>query len=149
TDSSIGLSSARARANASSPHGYQSTGLWACWSRYGLVSLARRLVVTESPDALWSAGEGQRAHGGRDHSAIHPDPDRGARLGVLATNEGQRDRVLQAVGARGTRDGADHRVAGDDLVPALRHRIARDHEAAEVSIHVSAIADADHDLLPG
>ena len=33
TDSRTGLSSARARANASSPHGYQSTGLCACCSR--------------------------------------------------------------------------------------------------------------------
>src|SRR6476469_174389 len=30
--------------NASGPHGYQSTGLWACWSRYGLDSLASRLA---------------------------------------------------------------------------------------------------------
>ena len=29
-------------ANASGPHGYQSTGLWACWSRYGLLSFASR-----------------------------------------------------------------------------------------------------------
>ncbi len=28
--------------NASGPHGYQSTGLWACWSRYGLLSFASR-----------------------------------------------------------------------------------------------------------
>src|SRR6266511_5546835 len=40
----IGLSSARAFANASSPHGYQSTGLSACWRRYGLVSPARRFI---------------------------------------------------------------------------------------------------------
>src|SRR5688572_10969646 len=40
----IGLSSRAARSSASGPHGYQSTGLWACCSRYGLVSLARRLV---------------------------------------------------------------------------------------------------------
>ena len=33
------MSSARAFASASSPHGNQSTGLAACWSRYGLVSL--------------------------------------------------------------------------------------------------------------
>ena len=38
----IGLSSSRALASASSPHGYQSTGFSACWSRYGLVSVARR-----------------------------------------------------------------------------------------------------------
>ena len=39
----MGLFSRRACANASSPHGYQSTGLFACWSRYGLVSPAKRL----------------------------------------------------------------------------------------------------------
>src|SRR5262245_8573554 len=33
-----------ALANASGPQGYQSTGLCACRRRYGLVSLARRLV---------------------------------------------------------------------------------------------------------
>src|SRR6266542_4559540 len=43
--SMIGLSSARALANASSPHGYQSTGLWACCKRYGLVSLISRLAM--------------------------------------------------------------------------------------------------------
>src|SRR5687767_2985249 len=36
----IGRSSSRARVSASSPHGYQSTGLSACWRRYGLVSSA-------------------------------------------------------------------------------------------------------------
>src|SRR5438445_13369023 len=33
-----------ALANASGPQGYQSTGLWACCRRYGLVCWARRLV---------------------------------------------------------------------------------------------------------
>ena len=32
---------ARARSNASSPHGYQSTGLCACWRRYGETSPGR------------------------------------------------------------------------------------------------------------
>ena len=41
----IGLSSARAFAKASSPHGYQSTGLSLCWRRYGDVSRARRLAI--------------------------------------------------------------------------------------------------------
>src|SRR3972149_6353272 len=41
-DRKIGRSSSRARASASGPQGYQSTGLWACWRRYGLVSPARR-----------------------------------------------------------------------------------------------------------
>src|SRR5688572_11398027 len=39
----MGLSSALARARASGPQGYQSTGLFWCWSRYGLDSWARRL----------------------------------------------------------------------------------------------------------
>src|SRR5258705_11197921 len=43
-DSRMGLSSALARSIASGPHGYQSTGLCACCSRYGLVSVARRLA---------------------------------------------------------------------------------------------------------
>src|SRR5215216_1407023 len=43
--SRIGFRSARARSSASGPHGYQSTGLCACCSRYGLVSFARRLGI--------------------------------------------------------------------------------------------------------
>src|SRR5215510_6947836 len=43
-ESKRGLFSARAFSNASGPHGNQSTGLWACWSKYGLVSWMRRLV---------------------------------------------------------------------------------------------------------
>src|SRR5208337_659575 len=38
----IGLFSAFARASASGPHAYQSTGLYACWRRYGLCSLISR-----------------------------------------------------------------------------------------------------------
>ena len=38
----MGLSSAFARASASSPHGYQFTGLCACCLRYGLDSFASR-----------------------------------------------------------------------------------------------------------
>src|SRR5712692_9357324 len=44
----IGLSSRRAFSNASSPHGYQSTGLWACCNKYGLFSLIKRLVYCPS-----------------------------------------------------------------------------------------------------
>src|SRR6266536_2133947 len=40
----IGLFSSRALAKASAPHGYQSTGLCACWRRYGDFSRARRFV---------------------------------------------------------------------------------------------------------
>ena len=41
----MGLSSARALSRASSPHGYQSTGLSLCCNRYGLVSCAKRFVM--------------------------------------------------------------------------------------------------------
>jgi hypothetical protein len=41
----IGLSSACAFSSASLPHGYQSTGLWACCKRYGLVSCMRRFGI--------------------------------------------------------------------------------------------------------
>src|SRR5436305_2049463 len=40
----IGRSSSRARCSASAPQGYQSTGLCACWRRYGLVSPIRRFA---------------------------------------------------------------------------------------------------------
>src|SRR5436305_6537884 len=55
-----------ALANASGPHGYQSTGLWACCSRYGLVSWARRLAFF----ALGSFGDSLSAAipAGRDNS---------------------------------------------------------------------------------
>src|SRR5215203_2338642 len=45
TESRMGLSSSRALRRASSPHGYQSTGLFLCWSKYGLVSLASLLAT--------------------------------------------------------------------------------------------------------
>ena len=38
-------SGASASASASGPHGHQSTGLSACWSRYGLVAAARRFGI--------------------------------------------------------------------------------------------------------
>jgi hypothetical protein len=44
-ESKMGLFSRRAFSNASSPHGYHSTGLPACWWIYGLVSKARRFLT--------------------------------------------------------------------------------------------------------
>src|SRR5579871_242784 len=48
TERKTGLSSRAAFANASSPHGYQSTGLCACCKRYGLFSAARRFCISGS-----------------------------------------------------------------------------------------------------
>src|SRR3954449_486689 len=53
----IGLSSARALASASWPHGYQSTGLCACCSRYGETSCARRFVMA-LPQVAGHRGQG-------------------------------------------------------------------------------------------
>src|SRR5579883_891610 len=50
----MGLFSSRARRNASSPQGYQSTGLWACCNRYGLVSLLSLLVCLYFPCVFMS-----------------------------------------------------------------------------------------------
>src|SRR5919202_3373141 len=47
----MGLSSSRALPSASSPHGYQSTGLSLCCSRYGLVSFANLLAMMSLPCA--------------------------------------------------------------------------------------------------
>ena len=49
----IGRSRSVARASASGPHGNQSTGLWACWRRYGLVSPARRLGMSGWYARVW------------------------------------------------------------------------------------------------
>src|SRR5438067_4878962 len=54
TDRKIGLFSRRAFANASSPQGYQSTGLCACCRRYGDFSLASWFVCSEGA-SVWSA----------------------------------------------------------------------------------------------
>ncbi|MBM4193201.1 MAG: glycosyltransferase family 39 protein [Gemmatimonadetes bacterium] len=44
-DNRIGRSSRLASSSASGPHGHQSTGFSACWSRYGLAASARRLGI--------------------------------------------------------------------------------------------------------
>jgi hypothetical protein len=87
----MGRSSFRARRRASSPHGYQSTGLPACWRRYGLVASARRFGVmrTVSPAGSRVAhgpGSAERARlsalGDRQRRPIVCVPiDRGLGLG--------------------------------------------------------------------
>src|ERR671914_705761 len=65
----IGLSSRVARSNASSPHGYQSTGLSACWRRYGLVSAARRFTRRRLPlcEPLTPRLTAEEDDGGAEH----------------------------------------------------------------------------------
>src|SRR5215203_3701892 len=49
----MGLSSAWALSKASSPHGYQSTGLSLCCNRYGLVSCASWFVMISFSPPRW------------------------------------------------------------------------------------------------
>src|SRR3954468_23624612 len=67
-ESRIGLSSSRARASASSPHGYQSTGLSLCCSRYGDVSCARRFGIPLTLPGL--RRDYLQVCGGRDHGGV-------------------------------------------------------------------------------
>src|SRR6185437_14156380 len=105
TDSNTGTSRRRASANASSPHGHQSTGLSACCSRYGLVALFSRLLMKPFfirnargllPARRMASGMGGRrevgllagplarervpVHGDRDRRCAQ-DQDRGAGIG--------------------------------------------------------------------
>ena len=59
--SRTGTSRRRASANASSPHGYQSTGLSACWRRYGLV-YRRDGSVRHDNHAMSSSLPGRHGH---------------------------------------------------------------------------------------
>src|SRR3712207_5745945 len=67
----IGLSSALALASASSPHGYQSTGLSLCCSRYGLVSFASRFATGCSLSLPRGMGVGPVRLG--THAGCRPD----------------------------------------------------------------------------
>ena len=73
------MSSAAARANASSPHGYQSTGLSACWRRYGLVS-SREAV--HGAEATACARQTPRAGEGRDRAGRRRRSGAGGELGL-------------------------------------------------------------------
>ena len=55
---------------ASGPQAYQSTGLWACCSRYGLDSSTRRFVYFHEPSSLCAAPPRARVGRGR-HGLCH------------------------------------------------------------------------------
>src|SRR4051794_2905274 len=63
-----------ALANASGPQGYQSTGLWACCSRYGLLSLASRLAFFFSPGLSLPLAFGFSAAADRSRAERHRHP---------------------------------------------------------------------------
>src|SRR5690348_10495410 len=98
----IGLFSRRARSKASGPQAYQSTGLCACWRRYGLCSAASRFMripfLPQFSDgasqllaglcrhradrtAADAAGEARELHRFLDHPGKSMETDSGAELG--------------------------------------------------------------------
>src|SRR5690554_780094 len=60
-----GTSRRRASSKASSPHSHQSTGLSACWRRYGEAELARRLGMSSTVVGGRSFAPGSRKAGRR------------------------------------------------------------------------------------
>src|SRR5690349_2002306 len=77
TLSSTGLPVARASSKASADQGHQSTGLSACWSRYGDVSWASRFTVPLSHGV-----------GGGVEAQVHPArPLRDVLVGVAVAVE--------------------------------------------------------------
>src|SRR5213594_1055662 len=89
-------------------------------------------------------GGDSRRHGPRAQAYRHG----AAGLGVLAAHERERDRAPEAERARRARDSAHGGAVDDDLGAVRRRRVALEHEAGEPPVHVTAVADAHHDLLP-
>src|SRR5262249_58371917 len=129
-------------ANASSPHGYQSTGLCACWSRYGLVSRARRLSLTGFSTRERQIAD-RRGRSGVAGAHAHPSAWR-----VLAFDERQRDGTLQCERARRARHLPDDGAVGEDLGAVRRYGVSLEQQTAKMTVDVTAIADADNHFLP-
>ena len=87
TDNRIGTSRFCAAAKASGPHGYQSTGLSACWRRYGLDSALRRFT-TGTLRALFPVRRCARRRACRPHRR-HPSSAVWLRLGHGAATRRQ------------------------------------------------------------
>ena len=101
TESSTGTSRARASANASSPHSRQSTGLSACWSRYGLrgggKAVRHAALLTRAPRDLSRQGTSARRDMTSDASwfgrprSVGGPATRGQRCASALRSQGGRD----------------------------------------------------------
>src|SRR5689334_19046302 len=110
----IGLFSVRAFSKASGPQGNQSTGLCACWRRYGLCSAASRFIkIPLSSEFIESGGEALARFGrdGTDGLAAGADGASGHAHGFL-------EHAREGVGE----DPAAHSI--DELLEALGLRAA-------------------------
>src|SRR5262249_39714433 len=139
----------RARSNASGPQGYQSTGLCWCWSRYGLVSRARRFVCACSLTSVSGSGrdEGERGHVRGRAPVPDADGDRAPRLEVLAPDVAEGDGRAEGDRAHGRGHPAHLLVLRHDDVSGCGHRVALEDETGEGAIDVAAILHARHRLL--
>ena len=99
----------RARSSASSPHGYQSTGLSACWRRYGLVSSARRFMRKHAARNAAELGRRSAARAARSRASSRA----GARAGAGARRTASPGDELRELGARDVVGARDVERAGD------------------------------------
>src|SRR5262245_55640828 len=143
-----GLLSARAFAKASSPHGYKSTGLSLCWSRYGEDSSARRLATRR--------GYRRRLRGRGRERRLDERPD-----GEVAEAIGPRDVHPPLLRLGGDRDLVflvpdRHDVAGVELVQPpedvarrdrliVREQLDEAARKADVDVAVPVVPHVDED----
>src|SRR6185436_1381713 len=146
----IGLSSARARASASGPQGYQSTGLSLCWRRYGDDSSARRLATSGGYRRLRAGGGARRGLAGGAHREIaealepgdaHPPLLRLGRDRDLVVLVADRDEVagVELVEPPDDVSRRDRMVVRKDLDESAGH--------ADVNVAVPVVADVDEDRV--
>src|SRR5216683_6201024 len=109
--------------------------------------LAREAVFRH--EGLRLPGERQRADARRDRAPAETNRHAGAGIGVLAPDERERDRPLEAERPGRARDPADRSVVGDHLGAVRRHLVAVQEETAQHPVHVAPVADPHDDLLAG
>src|SRR5688500_8845917 len=95
-----------------------------------------------------SARERQVAHGGAKRTPAASNLDARAGRRVLSADEPERDGVPERRRPRGAGDAADGGAIGPYLGARLRHLGALEQQSPQVTIDVTAVADAHHDFLP-
>src|SRR2546428_437062 len=92
--------------------------------------------------------ERQRADARGDRASAEAHRHAGSRLGVLAADERERDRSLEAERPSRARDPADWSVVGTDHLGAGRRDLGTvQQETSQHPVHVPAITDPHDDLL--
>src|SRR5882724_6054823 len=135
----IGLPFSRAARNASSPHGYQSTGLKACWRRYGDFSRARRLALRGDGATVffvsvtWVVSGEAGVKAARPSAAAHASFANGLKRGAPALGSSAPSRYRRGTAGATRGEPRDHRV-GEARDGGGREGDQRDEEpVAEVA----------------